>query len=130
MPFAAVIFVLGAAASMGLPGFSGFIAELQVIVGAWQAFPIFAVLAAVGIVAGVAYTLRVLLKAFFAEGEIDSKMKSQAGCDRISLPERAGALLLLAATLFIGLYPRLLMELITPSLNSPLMRPLWRAGLR
>jgi NADH-quinone oxidoreductase subunit M len=126
LPFAAVTFVIGSAASMGLPGFSGFIAELQVIVGAWQAFPVFAVLAAAGIVAGVAYTLRVLLKAFFAEGDI----KNRLNCDRISLPERAGALLLLAATLLIGLYPRVLMELITPSLNSPLMRPLWKAGLR
>ena len=39
LPFAAVAFVVAGAASMGLPGFSGFIAELQVLVGAWQAFP-------------------------------------------------------------------------------------------
>ena len=70
LPFAAVTFVIAGAASMGLPGFSGFIAELQVLVGAWQTFPVFAILAGVGILAGVAYTLRVLLKAFFAEGEV------------------------------------------------------------
>jgi NADH-quinone oxidoreductase subunit M len=128
LPFAAVTFIVGCAASMGLPGFSGFIAELQVLVGAWKAFPVFAVLAAAGILAGIAFTLRVLLKAFFAEGEVDERRRPQ--CDRISLPERAGALLLLAATLLIGLYPRLLMELITPSLQSPLMSPLWKAGLR
>ena len=50
---------------MGLPGFSGFVAELQVLIGAWQAFPTLAVLAGVGIVVGVAYTLRALQKAFF-----------------------------------------------------------------
>jgi NADH-quinone oxidoreductase subunit M len=72
--------------------------------------------------------LRVLLKAFFAEGVVDSRDKPR--CGPISLPERAGALLLLAATLIIGLYPQILMELITPSLNSPLMKPLWKAGLR
>ena len=88
----------------------------------------FAMLAAVGILAGVAYTLRVLLKAFFAEGVVDARDKPH--CQRISFPERAGALLLLAATLIIGLCPRLLLELITPSLNSPLMKPLWKAGLR
>src|SRR5580700_12069127 len=66
LPFAAWAFVFAGIASMGLPGFSGFVAELQVLVGAWQTFPVFAVLAAVGILAGVAYTLRVLLKAFFA----------------------------------------------------------------
>jgi NADH-quinone oxidoreductase subunit M len=127
LPFAAATFVVGCAASMGLPGFSGFIAELQVLVGAWQTFPVFAVLAAAGILAGVAYTLRVLLKAFFAEGVVDARARPR--CERISLPERAGALLLLAATLIVGLCPRLLLDLITPSLNSPLMKPLWKAGL-
>src|SRR4029077_4483134 len=44
MPFAAVTFVIAGCSSMGLPGFSGFIAELQVIIGAWQAFPTLAVI--------------------------------------------------------------------------------------
>ena len=29
-----------------------------------------------------------------------------------------------------GLWPGLLLDFITPSLNSPLMQPLWKAGLR
>jgi NADH-quinone oxidoreductase subunit M len=128
LPFAAVTFVIGGAASMGLPGFSGFIAELQVLVGAWQTFPVFGILAAAGILAGVAYTLRVLLKAFFAEGQVEAPKLPH--CDRISLAERAGALLLLGTTLLIGLCPRLLLDFITPSLNSPLMQPLWKAGMR
>ncbi len=128
LPFAAVTFIIGGAASMGLPGFSGFIAELQVLVGAWQTFPIFGVLAAAGILAGVAYTLRVLLKAFFAEGE--GEAPKLPDCNRISLAERAGALLLLSTTLLIGLWPGLLLDIITPSLNSPLMQPLWKAGTR
>ena len=39
MPFAAWLFVIAGMASMGLPGFSGFVAEVQVLVGAWRAFP-------------------------------------------------------------------------------------------
>src|SRR6266404_4591900 len=54
IPFAAVTFVLGGMASIGLPGFSGFVAELQVLIGAWQAFPPFAVVAGAGIVIGIA----------------------------------------------------------------------------
>src|SRR5882724_3574160 len=49
---------IAAFASMGLPGFSGFAAELQILLGAWQAFPVYAVLAGFGILVGVAYTLR------------------------------------------------------------------------
>ncbi len=126
LPFAAVTFVVACAASMGLPGFSGFIAELQVLVGAWQAFPAYAMIAALGILVGVAYTLRVLLKAFFAEG--DANLADAHPLAPITIAERAGALLLLASTLVIGLYPRLLLQFINPSLNSPLMQPLWKAG--
>ncbi len=39
LPFAAWAFVIAGMASMGLPGFSGFVAELQVLVGAWIAKP-------------------------------------------------------------------------------------------
>ncbi len=36
LPFAGVTFVIAGVASMGLPGFSGFVAELQVLMGAWH----------------------------------------------------------------------------------------------
>jgi NADH-quinone oxidoreductase subunit M len=110
---------------MGLPGFSGFIAELQVLVGAWRAFPVFTVLAGLGILIGVAYTLRALIKAFFAEGANINPTELTP----ISIPERAGAILLLTITLVIGLCPKLLLDLILPSLNTPLMQPLWKGGL-
>ena len=58
MPFAAWAFVIAGMASMGLPGFSGFVAELQVLVGSWIAKPWWTAAAGVGIVIGVAYTWR------------------------------------------------------------------------
>src|SRR5205814_2088721 len=39
LPFAAVAFVIASAASMGIPGFSGFAAELTILIGAWRAYP-------------------------------------------------------------------------------------------
>jgi NADH-quinone oxidoreductase subunit M len=128
LPFAAATFVLAGAASMGLPGFSGFIAELQVLVGAWKTFPWFAVLAAAGILVGIAYTLRVLLKAFYAEGPVHPRDVPRL--PPISTPERAGALLLLGTTVVIGLWPGLLLGLIGPALNSPLLQPLWKGAAR
>ncbi|MGA2749003.1 MAG: NADH-quinone oxidoreductase subunit M [Verrucomicrobiota bacterium] len=125
LPFAAVTFVVAAAASMGLPGFSGFIAELQVLVGSWQSFPLLTILAGVGILIGVAFTLRVLIKAFFAD-DLAARPPQPAHFAPISIPERAGALLLLGATLLIGLCPNLLLNLISPSFHSPLMQPLLR----
>src|SRR6202012_5302239 len=56
MPFAAAAFVIAGCASMGLPGFSGFVAELQVLIGTWTAKPWWTVASGVGIVVGIAYT--------------------------------------------------------------------------
>ena len=42
-------------------------AELQVLMGAWKVFPKTTMLAGVGIVVGVAYTLRAIQKAFYSD---------------------------------------------------------------
>ena len=143
MPFAAVTFVIAGAASMGLPGFSGFVAELQVIIGAWKAFPTLAVITGLGIVIGVAYTLRAMQKAFFGEtlepltptlspSDGERETASQDGrhlaMDAISIPERIGAVILIGASLLIGLWPRLLLDVIVPSFNSPLFDWLKKGG--
>jgi NADH-quinone oxidoreductase subunit M len=124
-PFAAVTFVIAGAASMGLPGFSGFIAELQVLTGAWAVFPRLTIFAGIGILIGVAFMVRVWIKAFFAENNGQS---AAIQIEPITIPERAGAYLLLATTVLIGLWPGLLLNLITPTLNSPLFHSFWKGG--
>jgi NADH-quinone oxidoreductase subunit M len=116
LPFAAGTFVLAGFASMGLPGFSGFVAELSVLVGAWRAFPTLAVLAGAGILVGVAFTLRAMQRAFFADPPVDGPAPAASpALEPISLPERLGAVLLIGTSLAIGLYPRLLLDLMTPA---------------
>jgi len=124
LPFAAVTFVIAAVASMGLPGFSGFVAEVQILIGAWKVFPIFAVLVALGILVGVAYTLRALVRSFF--GARDVHTSAFASFPAITAPERIGAIILLACTVAVGLYPKMLLDFIQPSLESPLMSALWK----
>jgi NADH-quinone oxidoreductase subunit M len=117
IPFAAVTFLLAAMASIGLPGFSGFIAEFQVLVGTWRALPWMVFIAGIGILIGIAFTWRALTKTFFGEAKA---VAHDHPLPPITLPEKFGALLLLAATLAVGLYPRILTDLILPSLQSPL----------
>ncbi len=127
LPFAGATFVLGSMASMGLPGFSGFVAELSVLAGAWRTFPGYVVWAGVGVLIGVAYTLRVLQKSFFSDQPPNGGEAAAPIFEPISWPEKAGALLLLAATLWVGLYPRPLLDLIYGSFSTPLFDGL-RAG--
>lgn len=127
LPFAGLTFAVACAASMGVPGFSGFISELLVVIGAWKAFPPLAVLAGVGIVVGAAYTLRVLQKSFFgdhARAPVEEMGRGQS----LTWPERAGAVLLMAATLVVGLYPSLLLDIIMPSLQAPWMQAMLKGG--
>jgi len=139
IPFAAVTFVLASAASMGLPGFSGFVAEVQVLIGAWSAFPTLAVLAGAGIVIGVAYAWRAMQKAFFGEAPAaDPALMDPSSTpepharplEPVSIPERLGAAFLIGISLLIGLYPHCLLKIIAPSFDSPLFEWLRMGGPR
>ncbi len=64
MPFLAVAYVIGGLASLGLPGFSGFVAEMTIFVGAFQHSDTFhrvaTIIAISSIVATAVYILRVV----------------------------------------------------------------------
>jgi NADH-quinone oxidoreductase subunit M len=131
LPFATVAFILAGAASIGLPGFSGFVAELHVLLGAWQAFPTLTVIAGGGILVGVAYMLRVLQTAFFAEPAPASVSLAASGNGHlapISFQEKLGCILLLSTSVFVGLYPHALLRWIVPSLNSRWFMELLKVG--
>ena len=121
LPFAAWAFLIAGMASMGLPGFSGFVAELQVLVGSWHATPWWTVAAGVGIVVGIAYTWRALQKAFFTDLRPTAEDHPATGwhdLGAITWPEIAGFSLLTAATLLIGVYPRILLDAIEPAVKT------------
>ncbi len=133
IPFAAVTFVVAASASMGLPGFSGFVAEFQVLIGAWHAFPTLAVVTGAGILIGVAYSLRALQQAFFSdpsgeEAGTPAGSHAPARLEAISTPERIGAAILIFATVVVGLFPQLLLRWIVPALHAPWLERLLKGG--
>ncbi|MDR2676326.1 MAG: NADH-quinone oxidoreductase subunit M [Opitutaceae bacterium] len=157
LPFAAVVFVLAGLASMGMPGFSGFPAELAILVGAWRYSPLVALAAAAGVLVAAAFTLRAVQLSFFgatgggggaaADGAgggdgTGGNGAGSGGCRAggsdagaaahpfppITWPEKAGALLLLAATLFVGLRPGFLFHWINTALESPLFQAALKGG--
>jgi NADH-quinone oxidoreductase subunit M len=65
MPFAAVGFIIGGLVSMGMPTFSGFIAEFPIFMGVWQIQPWVAIVASISIVITAAYIMRNIRDVFF-----------------------------------------------------------------
>jgi NADH-quinone oxidoreductase subunit M len=114
IPFAAFTFVIAAAASMGIPGFSGFAAEITILIGTWRAYPALVPVVGAGMVLVAVFTLRALKQSFFGENA-DAK---PIECAPISLPEKIGAGLLMFATLAVGLYPKLLLDCILPAVKA------------
>jgi NADH-quinone oxidoreductase subunit M len=119
LPFAAWAFVIAGVASMGLPGFSGFVAELQVLVGAWMVNPWWVAAAGVGIVVAVAYTWRALQKAFFGDAPPSPHLHEHGQeLAAITWPEVTGVVLLAGVSLFVGLYPEILLDAIEPAVKT------------
>jgi NADH-quinone oxidoreductase subunit M len=129
LPFAALTFVLAGLASMGMPGFSGFPAELTILIGVWKTSPAWAIFAGFGILVAAAFTLRAIQVSFFGSTAPVSAADAHAHpYEPITVAEKSGAALLLAATVYIGLKPDILLDWITPALQSPLMQAALKGG--
>jgi NADH-quinone oxidoreductase subunit M len=121
LPFAAWAFVIAGMASIGMPGFSGFVAELQVLVGAWMVKPWWTLAAGVGVVVGVAYTWRALQKAFFSDALPSAHVLEQEHGHELAVitwPEVTGVVMLTGVSLFVGLYPKILLDAIEPAVKA------------
>lgn len=113
MPWAMVGFVIGGLVSMGMPGLSGFIAEIPIYMGVWQVAPIVAIISVISIVITAAYILLVVRKVFFGElpKEFEGKITD------ISMKDKLAIGLLSLFMIAIGLIPSLLVPLIETGVN-------------
>jgi NADH-quinone oxidoreductase subunit M len=119
LPFAAAAFVIAGMASMGLPGFSGFVAELMVLIGAWRSYPTITVCVGFGIVAGVAYVWRAMQKAFLA-ATVAPVSGGDHALEPITAPERIGTVILIGVSVVVGIFPQIFLNVIMPALNGPM----------
>jgi NADH-quinone oxidoreductase subunit M len=112
MPFISTVFVLAGLCSLGLPGLSGFVAEVTVFMGSWQRqggpYHLATILACASIVITAVYILR-------ATGQtIMGPLRDPAysGLTDATWNERAAAVLLVAGIILIGVAPFWLNQLI------------------
>ncbi|PWF80544.1 oxidoreductase [Kocuria rosea] len=111
-PRYAALFAVGAFASLGLPGFSGFIAEFQIFVGSIAVAPVTAV-ALLGILVTAALFLRALQRVFTGPAAGHT-----VGFVDLRAPELWSAGPLLGLSLLIGVLPRVLLEVIEPASSA------------
>jgi NADH-quinone oxidoreductase subunit M len=133
MPWVGIAFVIGGLASMGMPGFSGFIAEFPIFVGMFEASPnitlnigafqlhdyyaVLVIAAALAIVITAAYVLRVTAQVFF--GEFDQSRYHDIITD-ITVRERFVLLFLGSPLVIIGLAPWIMAPMIEAGLRPVL----------
>jgi NADH-quinone oxidoreductase subunit M len=119
LPFAAFAFTIASAASMGIPGFSGFAAEITILIGTWKTFPTAVWITGIGMILVAAFTLRALKRTFFSDETgtvIAASVKPDAFLPA-TLAEKAGAILLMLTTLAVGIYPKLVLDRIMPAVK-------------
>jgi len=108
MPMAMVGFVVGGLVSMGMPGFSGFVAEIPIYLGAWKTYPLSAIISVISIIVTAAYILLVVRRVFF--GEVPDSLSE--GMKGINLADKTVIVLLSLVMILIGIFPSLLVPVI------------------
>ena len=101
MPAYAIVFMVFAMASVGLPGTGGFVGEILVLVGTFQVNSWVAAFAALGVILGAAYTLYLYRRIIFGELTKENLMKIKD----LNRREMLIFAPLLVVTIWMGVYP-------------------------
>ena len=116
MPRYAAFFMFMMLASVGLPGTSGFVGEMLVLVGAWNRANWVAVLAATGLILGACYMLWLYRRVVFGRAEKPEILELEALSSReflIFVP-------LTVFVLWFGVYPSTLLDIMELAVNDML----------
>ena len=104
-PVLAGFFIAATLASLGLPGFANFWGELTILTSLWSFSPAICAVAATGLVISAVYGLRAVANVFMGKPSEAIEAKFQLIPD-MSLGEKIPAIILLAALLFVGFFPK------------------------
>jgi NADH-quinone oxidoreductase subunit M len=113
MPWVAVAFIIGGLVSMGMPGFSGFVAEFPIFMGVWQVRPIVAIIASISIVITASYIIRIIGKVFF--GPMPEEFEHHIG--DVTALDKVALVVLCVIMITIGVYPSIMSNLVTSGVN-------------
>jgi len=123
MPWYAATFMLFTMGNVGLPGTSGFVGEITTMVGVYQVSTWTAVVAATGVIFSAVYALTLYRRVVFGE------ITNPALADITDLDWREVAIFapLIAATLYLGVYPAAVLDLTQASVDN--LAAIYRAAI-
>ncbi|MCH7481324.1 MAG: NADH-quinone oxidoreductase subunit M [Chloroflexi bacterium] len=112
MGWITAFFVIAGLTSLGLPGLSGFIAELLVFVGAFRTQPVLGVLGVIGAAITAVYILRLVARVFFGE-----RSTEWDGLKDLTAREGFAMGALVVPILLVGVYPGPFLDVIAPGVD-------------
>ncbi len=114
MPFAAIGFIIGGLVSMGMPGFSGFIAEFPIFLGVWGRQWLVAVIVSVSIVITAAYIMRNIRQVFY--GTMPEKFEGHLS--DVTVLDKVALVMLCAFMIGLGLFPSLIVPMVQTGVDN------------
>ncbi|MEM9616020.1 MAG: NADH-quinone oxidoreductase subunit M [Actinomycetota bacterium] len=112
-PLMAGVFTLVMLSSIGLPGLNGFVGEFLILIGTFSAARWYAVVAATGVILAALYLLWAYQRSFHGPAEGDN-----ASMRDLRLSEFLGISPLLFLIVFLGVYPKPVLERIEPAVDE------------
>ncbi len=109
-PRLTMFFMVGALASIGLPGLANFAGEILIFFGAWSQYPLTTALAVLGVVLSAVYMLRAIRNVFFGEVSMEVEKTHDLSAGSTRWPY----ILLVAGLVLFGFFPGLIIELAKP----------------
>lgn len=116
-PRLAAVTTVAAFASLGLPGFSGFVAEFQIFTGSLASRPVATALALTGVLLTAALFLRALRRMFTGPLTLP-KTTRPGGFGDLTAVETVSLVPLLVAATVLGVLPRFLLDVIEPAART------------
>jgi len=104
-PFLGAVSLVFVMASLGLPGLANFVAEFLILNGVWKTDHLLAVLAAIGLVLAMAYSLRIMQKVFFGPLKNDNLILHD-----LSLREKIMLVPMVIMAICLGLFPQYVLQ--------------------
>jgi NADH-quinone oxidoreductase subunit M len=118
MPFISGCFIVGCMASIGMPGTVNFIAEIMIIVGSWEKYPLQVIVAVLGIVLTMAYLLKMMRSLFY--GPMNQQYSHAH--DAVSIVDRLPLLVMIAVSVGFGIFPMHLYDVVRSGVDPLVAR--------